>query len=400
MKYKTEDKNIKKVVNVFKASSLLNSIGNTIIGNTYVLFLSLTKGFSERQISLIVGVLPLLSVITFFIWGALIDKYKRLLLISKFVNIINLLTLAGLIWISNFYIFLVFNLIRNILMQPGGVVNEEYLLNLSNKYGATFGKIRVFSTIGYGLAGVISGVALGFVSPKITIILSSIFIISNIIVLFFLPEITKPEKEKEKSEKTKIIELLKNKDFKTFILTYGVLTAAICSAMGYGVQMMLIKLNAPNFYIGILPILMISFEVVLLPYIEKFKFYNNVNLVLKIAGVLLIIRWILIGTVKSYIIIVWLTLIHGIINGFLIPLPNKVIWNVVPKEDHSTAIIVTNLCSYTIFPSIINLITGNIAGIFGIHSYGFTYLALTIVALGILIKYKISNKTINEKEKG
>lgn len=70
MKYKTKDKNIKKVVNVFKASSLLSSIGNTIIGNTYVLFLSLTKGFSERQISLIVGVLPLLSVIT-FLYGEL-----------------------------------------------------------------------------------------------------------------------------------------------------------------------------------------------------------------------------------------------------------------------------------------------------------------------------------------
>lgn len=391
MKTTIKDKEIKRVVNIFSTNSLLNSLGNTIIGNTYVLFLSATKGFSEAQISLIVGILPLITVATFFIWGIIIDKHKRLLLINKFVNIVNITTLVGLIWINSFYLFFTLNLLRNVLMQPGGVVNEEYLLNLSNKYGVTFGKIRVFSTIGFGLAGAICAIALKFMSPERTIMISSIFIISNIIVLFFLPEITKPSREADKSEKEKIIELFKNKDYRIFLLTFSLLTAIITSSTGYGVPMILIKLKAPNFYIGMLPVLMVSFEALLLPRVEKFKFYKNVNWVLKIAGILLIIRWAIMGLANSYIIIVAVTLMHGIINGFLIPLPNKIIWGTVPEEDHSTAIIVNNLCSFTIFPGIINLITGYIAVIYGVHSYGFVYLALTLVSLGVLFKYRINS---------
>ncbi|MDS0524824.1 MFS transporter [Clostridium sp. SHJSY1] len=396
METKIKDKEIKRVVNIFSANSVLNSLGNTIIGNTYILFISNTKGFSDGQISLIVGILPLITVVTFFVWGIIIDKYKRLLLINKFVNIVNITTLAGLVWVDNFYLFFILNLIRNVLMQPGGVVNEEYLLNLSNKYGVTFGKIRVFSTIGFGLAGAICAIALRFMSPEKTIMISSIFIIANIIVLFFLPEITKPPREDDKGEKVKIKELFKNNDYRIFILTFSLLTAVICSSTGYGVPMILIKLNAPNFYIGMLPILMISFEAILLPCVEKFEIYKNVNRVLRIACLFLIIRWTIIGMANSYMIIVVVTLMHGIINGLLIPLPNKVIWDVVPKEDHSTAIIMNNLFSFTIFPGIINLITGYIAVIYGVHSYGFVYLALTLVSLGILIKFKINNRAINE----
>jgi PPP family 3-phenylpropionic acid transporter len=281
-------------------------------------------------------------------------------------------------------------------MQPGGVVNEEYLLNLSNKYGVTFGKVRVFSTIGFGLAGVICATALKFLSPETTIILSVIFIIANMIVIFFLPEITRPSREDHRDEKTKIITLFKNRDFRIFILTYSLFTAVITSSIGYGVPMILIKLNAPNFYIGMLPVLMISFEALILPHVEKFKFFKNINLVLKAASILLIIRWVIIGIANSYIIVVAVTLMHGVINGFLIPLPNKVIWAVVPKDNHSTAIIMNNLFSFTIFPGVINLITGYIAYIFGVHSFGFVYLVLTIVGFGILMKYKINSKVINE----
>lgn len=182
-------------------------------------------------------------------------------------------------------------------MQPAGVVNDEYLLNLSNKYGASFGKIRVFATIGYGVAGVICAIALKFTNPEKTIILASMFIILNLIVLFFLPEITKPESnnEKQKNLLSTMQGLFKNKEFKFFICTHGLLTAIIGSATGYGILILLIKLNAPNLYIGLLPVLMIIFEIILFPYVEKFKIYRDVNVVLKIAAVLLIFRWLVIG---------------------------------------------------------------------------------------------------------
>ena len=98
---------------------------------------------------------------------------------------------------------------------------------------------------------------------------------------------------------------------------------------------------------------------------------------------------LVVGVTDSYLLIVLITLLHGIVNGFLLPLPNKILWKAVPKENHSTAIVVSGLCANTIFVAIINLITGSVVGIFGLHSYGFIYLGLTIVVLLILFKCKI-----------
>lgn len=391
-------KKVNRIVNIFAANFMLNSIGNTIISNTYVLFMATTKGFTEKQISLIFGILPLISVFTFFIWGNIIDKYKKLLLISKFVNIVNIISLFSLIWISNFKIFFIINFLRNILMQPSGVINDEYILNLSNKYNVRFGKIRVFATVGYGIAGVLCTIALKFISPSYTIIMASIFVILNLIGLFFLPEITEPIKiiKKEDNILYSIISIVKIKDFRNFLLTHGVLTATITSATGYAIPLILIKLNAPNFYIGMLPILMIVFEILLLPFIEKCNFYKDINKVLKIAIILLLFRWLIIGVSNSYIIIVSITLIHGLINAILLPLPNKVVWNYVPKEKHSTAIIIYNLCGYTIFPSIINMLTTYMSDSFGIKVYGLTYFVLTLLSLLILIKYKFKENQIEK----
>jgi PPP family 3-phenylpropionic acid transporter len=356
--------------------------------------MSVTKGFSDKEISLILGILPLVSVFTFFIWGAVIDKYKKLLFVSKIVNIANIVTLFSLIWIDSFILFFVINFIRTILMQPAGVVNDEYLLNLSNKYGASFGKIRVFATVGYGIAGIICTVALKFMNPQKTIILASIFILLNLIALFFLPEITKPQDNIDKHTNllSNIRELFKNKEFIIFMCTHGLLTAIIGSATGYGIPILLIKLNAPNFYIGMLPILMIVFEVLLLPYIEKLKIYEDFNLVLKIASGLLIVRWVITGATDSYMVIIAITILHGIINSFLLPLPNRILWNIIPKSNHSTAIVVSALCANTIFVAIINLITGYTADLFGVHSYGVTYLVLTAIVLLMLFKYKVLGK--------
>lgn len=393
-------KKVNRIVNIFATNFMINSIGSTIISNTYVLFMSTTKGFTERQISLIFGILPLISVFTFFVWGNIIDKYKKLLFISKFVNVVNIISLLSLILINDFKVFFIVNFLRNILMQPSGVVNDEYILNLSNKYNIRFGKIRVFATVGYGIAGVLCTIALKFFSPSSTMMMAIIFVILNLIGLFFLPEITEPKKFREKEDNivSSIFNIIKIKDFRTFILTHGILTATITSATGYSIPLILIKLGAPNFYIGMLPILMIVFEILLLPFIERFKFYKDINKVLKIATILLIFRWIIIGMSKSYLVIVFITLIHGLINAILLPIPNKIVWDYVPKEKHSTAIIICNLCGFTIFPSIINIVTGYMSDYFGIGVYGFTYTLLTFISLIILTKYKFTENEAKQCE--
>ncbi|MDZ7548978.1 MFS transporter, partial [Clostridium perfringens] len=53
---------------------LISSLGGNIIGSLFVLFLSSTKGFSAKEISLIIGTTPLIIFPIFFIWGSVLDK--------------------------------------------------------------------------------------------------------------------------------------------------------------------------------------------------------------------------------------------------------------------------------------------------------------------------------------
>lgn len=385
---KNKSININKIVSTFSSTYILGSIGNSIINNVLILFMASVKGFSDGEISIILGVLPLISVVTFFVWGAIIDKYKRLVLLNKIVYSMNILTLFLLYKVDNFKLFFIINLIRTIMMQPSGVANDEYLLNLSNKYGIRFGRIRVFGTIGYGIAGIISTIALAYIGVNNAILISSIFLVTTLILYFRLPEITKSEENNSYKGKSylNIIEILKNRDFRLFIYTYGVLTGVIAASVNYGTPILMIKLGAPDAFIGLIPIFMIVFEVILLPFIEKLSFYKNINLVFKIVGVLLIIRWVILGTANSYITIMILAIIHGVINGLLLPMQNKLIWAIVPKGQHSTAFIITNLCCNTIFPAIINLATGILVKYLGIHTYGIVYLFVTIISMIIIFK--------------
>lgn len=387
-----KSKNINKIVNVFSSTYILGSIGNSIINNVFILFMASVKGFSDGEISIILGVLPLISIFTFFVWGAIIDKYKKLVFFNKLVYSMNIATLFLLYKIDNFKLFFIINLIRTIMLQPSGVANDEYLLNLSNKYGVRFGKIRVFGTIGYGIAGIVSTISLAYLGINKSILISSIFLTTTLILFFRLPEITGSEEKVVSKDKSylNIINILKNKDFRLFIYTYGILTGVIAASVNYGTPILMIKLDAPDAFIGLIPIFMIAFEVILLPVIEKLNFYDNVNYVFKLVGILLIIRWVIFGFANSYIIIMVLALMHGLINGLLLPMQNKLIWTLVPKDKHSTAFIITNLFCYTIFPAVINLITGGLVKYLGIHTYGIVYLFITILSIIIILKNKFS----------
>lgn len=392
MKSTNKNINVNKVVNVFSSTYILGSIGNSIINNVFILFMASVKGFSDGEISIILGILPLISIFTFFVWGAIIDKYKKLVFFNKLVYSMNIVTLFLLYRVDDFKLFFIINLIRTIMMQPSGVANDEYLLNLSNKYGVRFGRIRVFGTIGYGIAGIVSTISLAYIGINKSILMSSIFLIITLILFFGLPEIAIAEEQGQSEDKSylNIINILKNRDFRLFIYTYGVLTGVIAASVNYGTPILMIKLGAPDAFIGLIPIFMIVFEVILLPFIEKLNFYNNINYVFKLIGVLLIIRWIILGVANSYITIMILALMHGLINGLLLPMQNKLIWTLVPKDQHSTAFIMTNLFCNTIFPAVINLITGILVKYLSIHTYGLVYLFITIISMIIILKKKFS----------
>ena len=252
----------------FSKYLLVSSLGANIIGSVFVIFLSFIKGFDAKQISFIVGTTPLIILPIFLIWGSILDKYKNVIKLSKLINIANVFTIILLMLINNFVLFFIINLVRSILLQPGGTLNDKYLLNISKANEGSYGNIRVMLTIGYGLAGVIAPIAIKLGGVYSAIVVGCVLILISI---FSLNKLSKVDidviEKKEISKKSKkgllksILELLKNKKYLKYLIIISIIWGTQNAAAGYGIQIMLIDLHVSDAIISLIPFIMVIFEV-------------------------------------------------------------------------------------------------------------------------------------------
>ena len=364
----------------FSKYLLVSSLGANIIGSVFVIFLSFIKGFDAKQISFIVGTTPLIVLPIFLIWGSILDKYKNVIKLSKLINLSN-----------NFLLFFIINLLRSILLQPGGTLNDKYLLNISKEKEGSYGTIRVMLTIGYGLAGIIAPIAIKLGGVYLAIIVGSILILLSIFTLNKLSNVEEDVIEKkESSKKSKkglfksILEILKNKKYLKYLIIISIIWGTQNAAAGYGIQIMLIDLHVSDAIISIIPFIMVIFEVVFLLTYEKIKILEKTDIALLISLIILALRWAVMIFTKSYIVILIITMLHGIVTGIVLQIQNKIVGNIVPSNQHFIAFILMNSLSGTILPSILNLVTGELYSNYGIRIFGVVYLTLAIIALGLL----------------
>lgn len=375
----------------FSKYLLVSSLGANIIGSIFVIFLSFIKGFDAKQISFIVGTTPLIVLPLFLIWGSILDKYKDVTKISKFINLSNVVTMIILTLINNFVLFFIINLVRSILLQPGGTLNDKYLLNISKSNEGSYGKIRVMLTIGFGLAGIIAPIAIKLGGIYLAIIVGSSLIILSI---FLLNKLSEDEEdlieETERSRKDKkgllksILQLLKNKKYLKYLIIISIIWGTQNAAAGYGIQIMLIDLKISDAVISLIPFMMVIFEVVILLTYDKIKFFERTDIALLISLIVLTFRWAIMIFTNSYIVILIITMLHGIVTGIVLQIQNKIVGNIVPQEQHIIAFILMNSLSATILPSVLNLTTGELYSNYGIKVFGLVYLILSIIALGLL----------------
>lgn len=375
----------------FSKYLLVSSLGANIIGSVFVIFLSFIKGFDAKQISFIVGTTPLIILPIFLIWGSILDKYKNVIKLSKLINIANVFTIILLMLINNFVLFFIINLVRSILLQPGGTLNDKYLLNISNANEGSYGNIRVMLTIGYGLAGVIAPIAIKLGGVYSAIIVGCVL---TLISIFSLNKLSKVDidviEKKEISKKSKkgllksILELIKNKKYLKYLIIISIIWGTQNAAAGYGIQIMLIDLHVSDAIISLIPFIMVIFEVAFLLTYEKIKILEKTDIALLISLIILLLRWLIMIFTNSYIVILIITMLHGIVTGIVLQIQNKIVGNIVPSNEHFIAFILMNSLSATILPSILNLTTGELYSNYGIRVFGLVYFILAIIALALL----------------
>ncbi|HBJ2621947.1 MFS transporter [Clostridium botulinum] len=397
-------KNISFKLNTIRSFSmnlLFNSFGNSVVGTIYVLFLSQVKGFSDKDVSLMVGLIPIITIPSYILWGIIIDKTKKVVLTNKMVIIANIVTLILLIYVDNVYAFFIINLIRTVLLQPGGMVNDEYLLNLVKDNTGSYGSIRTFGTVGYGLGGLVCLLLMDYIEISGLLIIAIMSLASTLLFISKMPEINIDKSLKKGYHKTKFkieqLDLLKNMKYMRLMIIYVLMNGTLASASSYAIPMIMIKLDAPQNIIGVMPFIMIVFELILLLQNRRLNFPKKRNKYLLIGLILLTIRWITMGVTESYIIIILISIIHGAVAGILLPIQNDMVEKFVPQNQQSTAIMLQTLLSSTIVPSILNIILGFLLEPWGIKSFGIVYLICNVITLFMYIINLLFNRYEEKK---
>lgn len=374
-----------QTVRTFSLSYILNALGGSLAGSIFILFLTKTKSFSQEQINLIIAVTPLLIIPGVILWGKLLDRYKKLILIIRLVAVANLVTLGLLCIIDNFVVFFIVNFIRGILLQPSNSATDEYLLNLTQNTKVPYGRLRMCGTLGYGLAGIIAPFIIGAMGIEAVMIAGIVLLGVSFFTYRKIPEIKRDEVVTNKKAIKFDLKLFKNKEYMTLLVITGILFGTLNAASNYGNQILLMQYKAPNELIGMLPCVMIILEVTMLGTIHKFKVAEKPYFLFLVALIILVFRWTMMAITVNYIVVFLITGLHGLVVGMVLAAQNSILGSIVAPEERSLAFIVNATVGGTIVPSLINLFTGNLMKVVGSEIFGYTYLLLTLIAVVVVL---------------
>ena len=179
--------------------------------------------------------------------------------------------------------------------------------------------------------------------------------------------------------------LLKNKAFLIQLFATNVIMATCNSASNYSIQVILEKLGCPTSLISTVPFIMIVMEILLLFIFHKLPFAKKSYLATFTALIILCFRWYFMAIIPNYMFLLFLMIVHGVVVGIIMPVQNNLIADLVPTNQQSTAFLFEVVVVPTILSSILNLFTGYLSSYTGISIFGYTYLALSIVALIMII---------------
>lgn len=388
----------KKIIGLYSSNLFIYLLAGGIYYGIFVVFLSSVKGFTTDEISLIVSIPPLIMLLVSPLWGKIIDKSKRLIHLTKLVTIANAITIIVLVFINNFWVFFGVTIVGSCLYAPSTSLMSEYLLAIEKKTKYPFGKVRVWGAIGYGISGLISPVFINLWGTTGALLICGIIMLSTIVILQFIPELTTGENavevnanddldvtENNVNAKEILFSLLKNKAFLIQLFATNVIMATCNSASNYSIQVILEKLGCPTSLISTVPFIMIVMEILLLFIFHKLPFAKRSYLATFTALIILCFRWYFMAIIPNYMFLLFLMIVHGVVVGIIMPVQNNLIADLVPTNQQSTAFLFEVVVVPTILSSILNLFTGYLSSYTGISIFGYTYLALSIVALIMII---------------
>lgn len=360
---------------------------NTIILTFLPVYLQ-DKGLTGTEIGWVLSIGPLASIISQPFWGYLSDKYKtvkKILLIA-----IVGMNIGSIIFFQMNHLIpiLIFAALFYFFSSPVGALSDSLAQRRANELKISFGSIRMWGSIGFGISALIVGEILDHVGVQY---MFWPYIIMGI-VLLTVASFTKDVKtDSQPIDLQDVRNLLRNKDFILFLLVMMFITVTHRASDSY-IGIYIVELGGTERLIGWSWFIAVMSEALVFgTAVYWFRKFNPLFFII-IAAVLYAIRWFIYGSATSPYYILAFQALHGVTFGVFFTAAFDYVTRIIPSFLQSTG--------HLIFYSVLFGVSGIIASMGGgfiIENYGGQTLyqvmgVTTSIGLIFLIAYFIRIK--------
>jgi len=354
-----------------------------IIGPYQALYFT-QKGFSGTQIGILIGIVPILSILLQPVWSALSDVFhtRRLLLVIGCLGVSASLVGVGLAasFISNFFFFMWFS----IFITPIGPIGTAFVLDYLDEIEKpdTLSLIRVWGTIGFGTSSLLLGsLLMDKYLNTFPWILAGIYLLL-VLVSLVLPE-SKTMTLQPNINLKELSQLSKNKEFMFFLLGMIFIGATMIIASSYQ-AIYLLSMNASTLLIGIAIALPAFVEIPMMLAAPRLLRNVHIRWLIMLGALILPIRWILFYFIQNPGWVIPVQIFNGFTTiGVEIAGVSYIDKRVSPKW-RATGQGLYTTATFGIGPGIGNFIAGNIIERYNIRAIWGLNLFLGMVGLILL----------------
>ncbi|GEM_PF-722434 len=292
--------------------------GGAVQGSFFGMYLN-NRGMSAANVGLMNGIIQVLGLVLFPLWGKLADRVSNKNIILIGTQIACIIVLFGFFLTENVLMIAIVNVLFSLVHNPVMYLYESITMQHVKTNGWIYSPIRMSGTIGYAVMAVVAGFFLGQNDNLIFPIYIGSMAISTIVALM-LPKtprmgnqvVEKKVKGEKVAKGESVYSLLKNKRILGVLFLSGIYTMSTGFNMSYyGIHMT--ELGGDYIYVGIANMIMAFAECPFhvgpgRKWLKKIGVEKAMLIVMAFGTV----RWVLAGLCNNPWIFVWTMAFNGI----------------------------------------------------------------------------------------
>ncbi len=361
------------------------------LGGYITVFLE-SIGFNPQQVGVVTALNSGVAVFSSPFWGMLGDKMRSLKKVLNFILIASAILFALIpltsgvsIWGISFLFFLI--PVTMFFNRPLMSLVDNWVLDNASREKLNYGALRSFGALSYALASF----ALGFILPKTGVefafYANAVFTLPVLLMILF----TKTANDQAAGKKSlKFSEMQFSKIFKNYyLITYIIFTAfqrvPFHCSMTF-LPFLVTAVGGDPAKMGIIMAVRAFAEIPMMLLLKPLRQRLPLYYIIIIASGLFVAECVLLFFVDSFAMIVLVSVLHGIGNGFMLPTSISYVFFLAPDNLKTTS--QTLLASTNSIAGVLGgVLGGALITLLGIKQF---YLVIGLSMLVILVLYLLS----------